>query len=335
MVWPSPVDPFLSPESQKAFEESESFLTNEITMHENMLLTGTSQSDFTEDFRTQKSDMDRLFKERRNKTILCMRCHLIQNGHFAEAKNIDTKIMSMPRNRFLTSIFERLKPKTIIVLVVDISDFDASFPEDFLDHLVKKEAIVYLVCNKIDTLPEDGIGEGRLRGWVKARLQEKSQFFQGFQLEKIFLVSSTNGKGVKKFLRYFENEAKNRANAGDRDYIYVMGNANVGKSSFLNQLRVQSKKNTPATYKDPFDLRLSGEEKKTPHDPNKNTQYMEGKINQLTVSVMPGTTLKPQRVEKIAIGNYFWFNKNLSVQIFRYPRASDPNASDHTHSRHQ
>ena len=124
-------------------------------------------------------------------------------------------------------------------------------------------------------------------------------------------MSSISGEGVKKLLRYFEQKALNEKKDEWNDRIYVMGNSNVGKSSFLNQVRAQSKRFSAKTYKDPFDIRL---DKKIKFDPNKDTTNLQGKFNQLTVSVMPGTTLKPQKVEKIANGKYL--SNNYSIQVF-------------------
>jgi len=185
---------------------------------------------------------------------------------------------------------------------------------------------VYIVVNKLDILPDDSVNYLKLKTWISTQIRNLDEYFKDFDNSNLFLVSSITGEGVKAFLRRFEEKALDEKKEGWNDRIYVMGNSNVGKSSFLNQVRAQSKKFSAKTYKDPFDIKIN---KTIKYDPNKDTKNLQGKFNQLTVSVMPGTTLKPQKVEKIANAYKFYDTPGLPIYSQVTTHIEDSNYLQH------
>lgn len=86
-----------------------------------------------------------------------------------------------------------------------------------------------------------------------------------------------------------------------------MGNTNVGKSSVINALKSTSKKCNyqrftivnPKRYKDPFDMKIAEMMKK--QISNDEEEFEEERGNP-TISYIPGTTLRPFKVDNMRVG---------------------------------
>jgi len=79
--------------------EDEEFLRNELTNDE-MRLISDDGNEVPEHEQLTKSDLDKLWRERKSRSICCLRCNMINDGKFKSANMINTNVKTMPRNHF-------------------------------------------------------------------------------------------------------------------------------------------------------------------------------------------------------------------------------------------
>eukprot|EP01124_Arcella_intermedia_P028244 TRINITY_DN5696_c0_g1_i1.p1 TRINITY_DN5696_c0_g1~~TRINITY_DN5696_c0_g1_i1.p1 ORF type:complete len:498 (-),score=136.94 TRINITY_DN5696_c0_g1_i1:95-1588(-) len=116
------------------------------------------------------------------------------------------------------------KSHSLIVKVVDIFDFDGSFIPNFIS-LAGNNPIL-LVANKCDILPK-GASFSRLTHWLRREGNKRSVKFVD-----VLFVSSFTGEGISDVAQKIEYHRRGHD-------VYVMGQSNVGKSTFINQLLKQ------------------------------------------------------------------------------------------------
>lgn len=147
-------------------------------------------------------------------TVYCKRCFRLK--HYNEFPKL-----TADQNLYDEMLNEIVKKDALFLFVIDLFDFEGSFTKDILDKLRNKDVII--VANKYDLLPKS-TNTSSIVEWISKRAQ---QYF--FKVLAIHLVSS------KKL--YFLDETMQTIDycRNDRD-IYVVGCANVGKSSFINAL---------------------------------------------------------------------------------------------------
>lgn len=158
----------------------------------------------------------------------------------------------------------------VIIYLVDIFDFHGSFIKSLRDIVGRKNPVV-LAVNKVDLLPKD-YKPSRVENWIA----QECNAFALRDVASIHLISSKTGTGVKALMAEAMQLARQR-----RADVYVIGAANVGKSSFINQLITLRKSDG-----------LSDEERKARRKPSKQNQY----LGAITTSVVPGTTLDVIRI---------------------------------------
>lgn len=113
----------------------------------------------------------------------------------------------------------------VIIYLVDVIDFQGTFLSD-LRSLVGPTAPIMMALNKADLLPA-GYSAERVARW--ARTEARSLGVGG--LTSVHLTSARTGAGVKELLA----DAILLGRQTDAD-VYVVGAANVGKSTLINQL---------------------------------------------------------------------------------------------------
>lgn len=168
----------------------------------------------------------------------------------------------------------RLKTKpSVIVYLVDVFDFHGTFLSGLRD-IIGDRSPVILAVNKVDLLPKD-YKPDRVERWVR----HESTSLGLDTIQAVHLVSSRSGTGVKALLADALALARKR-----KCDIYVVGAANVGKSSFINN--VMSIK-----------MRRAESNATKRGERNKAKAKKRGKgSGTLTTSVIPGTTLDVIRV---------------------------------------
>jgi 50S ribosome-binding GTPase len=208
----------------------------------------------------------------RKKTI-CKRCHGLQN--FGKVDNVlrpgwtPEPLLSQEKFRDLLRPI-REKPAVIIALV-DLFDFAGSvLPE--LDTIAGDNPVI-LAANKADLLPAK-MGPVRVENWVRRELEHLGIQSLANMRGSVRLVSCKTGVGVGALL----TKARKLADQIDGD-IYVVGAANAGKSTLLNQILDHQDEDDGVKH---GKLRAGNQNKR------------KGAV---TTSPLPGTTLKFIKVD--------------------------------------
>ena len=224
---------------------------------------------------------------------VCQRCHrLHEYGQVDEALRpgfSTNKLLSAEHFKRLLGVIR--ETSCVVVCVVDVFDLEGSIPKD-LKHIAGKNPLL-IAANKFDLIPKD-VSQVRLTNWI----QEEVKFHCGLKSpreidqqrhaeakqdgwvrhrsvhdesgilrrQNIHLVSCTTGQGMKGLMESALAIAKDNGKK-----IFVMGHANVGKSSLINRILETS-------Y--------------VPEDQNKGRRkQVRSDIPLATVSNLPGTTL--------------------------------------------
>lgn len=221
-----------------------------------------------------------------NNLPICQRCFRLQ--FYGQCS--DSLRPGWTENEDLTpekfqSLLEVIRESTGVVLcLIDIFDIEGSILPNIKD-IAGKNPIV-IVANKIDLLPND-TSMNRVRDWIYRTVRERCMLISPKEAEdadykeyqdkgwyksrenneegilrksNIYLVSCTTGSGIQNLMTNILTLAKSHG-----DKIYVMGTANVGKSSFVNRL-----------------LKYTS---------NRKNSTKKTSLPQATVSPLPGTTL--------------------------------------------
>lgn len=208
------------------------------------------------------------------KPVVCTRCHSLR--HYGKVKDPTLENL-LPDFDFDHTVGRKLRfttgTRTVVLLVVDASDFDGSFPRkvaklvsDTIDEnsTAWKEGKsgnlprVVLVVTKIDLLPSS-ISPTGLEHWVRSRAREGG----ANKITNVHLVSALRDWGVKNLI---DDVVKL---AGARGNVWAIGAQNAGKSTLINSIG----------------------------------KHTGGKVAHLTEAPVPGTTLGILRVEGGLPGN--------------------------------
>ena len=117
----------------------------------------------------------------------------------------------------------------VILLLVDVVDFDGSFPVDAVDvlhpYVVDESVDVLLVATKVDLLPTQCT-----RTRVSSFARRRAKTYGLARASGVHLVSATTGMGINILSEQLEqllDEGKE---------VWVVGAQNAGKSSLINRL---------------------------------------------------------------------------------------------------
>jgi 30S ribosome assembly GTPase len=146
--------------------------------------------------------------------IICQRCFRLK--HYNEVQDV-----SLTDNDFLKILNEIGKSDALIVMIVDIFDFNGSWIPGM--HRFVGNNKILLVGNKVDLLPKS-IKSTKLMHWMKHEAKDL-----GLRPEEVFLVSASKGH----FMKEIASAIDEMRNGKD---VYVVGCTNVGKSTFINQI---------------------------------------------------------------------------------------------------
>ena len=147
--------------------------------------------------------------------VLCERCYHLRHNSKAVSVSISAEYF-----REVVRPIKELKTRPLIIKMVDLFDFHGSFIPSFRKYVGNNR--VMIVASKFDLLPK-GVHAERIRSWVSI---ESKKF--GIDPVAIAIIAHT-GYGVRELadqIEYYREGAD----------VYVMGSANVGKSTFINQL---------------------------------------------------------------------------------------------------
>lgn len=229
------------------------------------------------------------------KPVVCARCHSLR--HYGRVKDPTVENL-LPDFDFDHTVGRRFSsvtgPRTVVLMVVDASDFDGSFPRA-VARLVSKTIDenysswkkgksgnvprVVLVVTKIDLLPSS-IPPNGFEHWVRTRAREGG----ANKLTSVHLVSAVRDWGLKNLV---DDVA---ALAGLRGHVWAIGAQNAGKSTLINAIG----------------------------------KSVGGNVSHLTEAPVPGTTLGIVRVEGVLPGQAKLFDTpgllhphQLSIRLTR------------------
>ncbi|XP_027182931.1 GTP-binding protein BRASSINAZOLE INSENSITIVE PALE GREEN 2, chloroplastic [Coffea eugenioides] len=208
------------------------------------------------------------------KPLVCARCHNLR--HYGKVKDPSVENL-LPDFDFDHTVGRRLMSisgaRTVVLMVVDASDFDGSFPRKVAKLVSKtidensrswKEGKsgnvprMVLVVTKIDLLPSS-LSPTRLEHFVRTRARESG----ASKLTSVHLVSAVRNWGVKNLVDDVVELV------GSRGHVWAIGAQNAGKSTLINAIG----------------------------------KCIGGKVSHLTEAPVPGTTLGIVRVEGMLPGN--------------------------------
>lgn len=205
-------------------------------------------------------------EEEEFRAVICQRCHKLK--HYGDVEDAlrpgwsANELLTPERFRELVSVVRR--KRCAVVCLVDIFDFHGSLLYN-LPRIVGSNPVLVAV-NKADLLPAD-FSQDRVRIWVKQELEKVGM--TDVSTRDIHLISCKTGNNVRPLLRSMKQMARQR-----RRDLYVIGAANVGKSTFINRL---------------IELGRSGGDAQRKKKKKQGEQSKGGSL--VTTSALPGTTL--------------------------------------------
>jgi len=265
------------------------------------LLQTTGKGDL--DFNNEPTDADDIdvdslveelgldLEELLQKKTICKRCHGLQNsGRVDESLRPGwTDEPTLSQKQFQDLLRPISEKPAVVIALIDLFDFGGSVLRE-LDGIAGENPVL-LAANKADLLPKQ-VGKNRIENWVRRELE-----YMGVQSlanvgGAVRLISCKTGEGVASMM----DKAQELANEIDGD-IYVVGAANAGKSTLINNILSRNNK----------DDRPSNNKKKKIRAGNRNK--LKGA---LTTSPLPGTTLKFIKID-LGDGQHLYDTPGLLV----------------------
>eukprot|EP00903_Cladosiphon_okamuranus_P021077 g19362.t1 len=167
-------------------------------------------------------------EEEEEKLVVCQRCYRLRNyGSVEDALRpgfSDSDLLTP--QRFLELLGSIRKQRCLIIYLVDLFDFHGTFLYN-LPRITGNNPVL-VAGNKVDLLPKD-LKKQRVTKWVRDKCRESG--LPNMEMRDVHLVSCKHGVGIASLMR----KAREQALRGNRD-IYVLGAANVGKSTFINNI---------------------------------------------------------------------------------------------------
>ncbi|KAK6937040.1 GTP binding domain [Dillenia turbinata] len=216
---------------------------------------------------------NRNLTEKSSRPLVCARCHTLR--HYGKVKDASVENL-LPDFDFDHTIGRKLASssgtRSVVLMVVDASDFDGSFPkrvaklvsasidENYTSWKQGKSGNVprvVLVVTKTDLLPSS-LSPTRLEHWVRQRARVGG----ASKLTSVHLVSSVRDWGLKNLIDDIVELA------GPRGNVWAVGAQNAGKSTLINSIG----------------------------------KHVGGNVTHLTEAPVPGTTLGIVRVEGVLPG---------------------------------
>lgn len=158
--------------------------------------------------------------------LLCKRCFRIR--HYHEILPVDPS-----ESDYLQNLSQIAQSKCLVVQVVDLFDFEGSLIPGIHRHIGNNP--LYLLANKIDLFPKS-TNHSKLKKWVEQSAKRNGIFPIG-----IHLCSAVKGWLMDEALAEINTLRKGRD-------VYVIGTANVGKSTLINRLLKLENQITTSRY---------------------------------------------------------------------------------------
>ncbi|KAM7389270.1 hypothetical protein PAMP_023258 [Pampus punctatissimus] len=161
-----------------------------------------------------------LLQDERLSDAICQRCHLLTHHH--KALNLQ-----LSKDEYRAVVMQLRPLKALVLLIVDLLDIPDSIVPD-LPELVGTNKHVVVLGNKIDLLPADSPNyQQRIRRQLSQYCCDAGF---GSQVTDIHLISAKTGYGIEGLISSLQRSWRYK---GD---VYLVGSANVGKSTLFNTL---------------------------------------------------------------------------------------------------
>ncbi|WP_166238904.1 ribosome biogenesis GTPase YqeH [Paenibacillus turpanensis] len=146
--------------------------------------------------------------------IVCQRCFRLKNYNEFQRTALD-------ETHFLRLLSQIGETRSLVVHIADIFDFEGSIISGLQRFIGGNE--VLLAVNKMDLLPQN-VNRNRIVNWVQRQAKE-----MGLKIADVVLCSAKQSDGFERLIEKIQQLRKGRD-------VYVVGAANVGKSSLINRL---------------------------------------------------------------------------------------------------
>lgn len=156
-----------------------------------------------------------VLEESKGEPVVCKRCFRIQHYNDDPAKE---PVISQ---EFFKIITDAKKTNSLIVYVIDVFNFEASFNREINEALAGLD--VLLVANKVDLLPKS-IKHEKLRDFVSERAKAAK-----LKVTDVITVSSTKNINTDELLDVIQESYNNRN-------VFFVGAVSSGKSSLIKAL---------------------------------------------------------------------------------------------------
>ena len=171
--------------------------------------------------------------------LVCERCYSLK--HYGKIKSREAEV-SLPEFDLAESVGRVIQSRqfrrAVVLIVVDLADFDGSLPRLAIRSLLQSSDTANLsnatpsdfklviAANKSDLIPREAT-TARLEKWVRRRIADGGLP----RPSSVHIVSSHTNSGVKSLLIDLQ---KSVGSTGD---VWVVGAQNAGKSSLINAMR--------------------------------------------------------------------------------------------------
>ncbi|CAK9035280.1 unnamed protein product [Durusdinium trenchii] len=173
----------------------------------------------------------------KTRLLLCQRCYRLQHYHRLD-EHVKGGFYRMEGGRdweheaeIVEKIVRRIRKGSIVLMIVDILDFESSLVPELFDGCRNRQFPVIVIVNKVDclldTMANKEKGLERLKVWVR----RMSRQIRNVHANDVILVSSQSGFGFKQL----EDRLRHHLEPEDPRWIYVVGRVNSGKSTFVNR----------------------------------------------------------------------------------------------------
>jgi GTP-binding protein EngB required for normal cell division len=165
----------------------------------------------------------------RTQVVVCQRCFRLQNYH--DLEDSATAYVDQPVPDVVKYLLRRVKQDSLVLLVVDFCDFEASLVPELFALLRSRRLPTILCVNKVDCLPSRAGDRNRMLYRLKLWTRQMARQAKNAAYLDLLLVSAATGFGFDKL----EDRMKYYMDADQRRWIYVMGRTNAGKSTLVNR----------------------------------------------------------------------------------------------------
>ena len=147
--------------------------------------------------------------------ILCQRCFKLQHYN----TNTETQLVE---DDYITILKSIAKEDALLVYVIDVFSFETSLIKNISNYINNQKVLV--LANKRDLIPSS-VKDEKLLHWIKEKLE-----LNGVKnVIDIIMSSGQTNYNIDLILDKINELRENKD-------VYIIGNANVGKSTFINSL---------------------------------------------------------------------------------------------------